>query len=137
MRRMLTVVGCGVLVLFLRAVPRGLADAQPARPAAASDGANKVVRSTEVVVRDVAYCIERKEGVLHFVAQRIRGAAAATSDEELKLPLKEADEIVEAALAPLSTKHLVAIVKVRRGHEYNFYCVTFTWFRDDSEILNG
>lgn len=81
--------------------------------------------SDKAVVKDIVYGLEADGSRLFLTSQPLSSSDRELRRSELKLAIVEGGRIVELSLARLDGKNLMAVVKVRRGDEFDFHCLTF------------
>jgi hypothetical protein len=84
-----------------------------------------VLSSDKTVVKDVVYGLEEERSRLYLTSQPLDGANRQPKRVELKFTVPEDGRIVELSLTKMGVKNLMAVVKVRRGDKFDFYCLTF------------
>jgi hypothetical protein len=86
--------------------------------------ADDVRPSDKAVVRNVVYGLEQGEGRLYLTSQQLDGADRELKKAELKFAIPRDGEVDELSLSKMGEKNLVGVVKVRRGADYDFHCLT-------------
>jgi hypothetical protein len=119
-----TTVICTVLLLGMYG--KSLLAVNDAPPAQQGDTPARRIRSSDkAVVRNVVYGLEEEESHLHLTSKPLDGGDRELKRTELKFAVPNDGQVVEMSLAKMGGRHLVAVVKVRRGDEYDFHCLTF------------
>lgn len=84
----------------------------------------KLAVSDKAVVKDVVYWLE--EGIhLTLASQPMNGDDRTVERRALRFKIPRGSQIGELSLEKLNGKNLMAVVKVVRGEEYDFHCLTF------------
>lgn len=124
-----TLLICAVLTLC---VPRNSqsADDEPAKhqqPAEnpAEKPTNKSAFAEKAVVKDIVYGLEQDENRLYLSSQPLDGVDRQWKRVELTFAGLKDGRIDEMSLAKLNGKNLMAVIKVQRGNEFDFHCLTF------------
>lgn len=87
--------------------------------------ARKIQSSDKAVVKDVVYGLEEDGNRLYLTSQPLDGTDRELKRVSLNFVLPKGSEVVEMSLAKLDGKNLMAVIKVQRGEEYDFHCLTF------------
>src|SRR5262249_19261712 len=102
-------------------------DTAPGKKAADQDGKNGRLNqsSDKVVVKEIVYCLEEENHQLYLSSQPLDGADRKVERGPLAFTISDGARIAELSLAKLGAKNLMAVVKIARGNEFDFYCLTF------------
>ena len=122
MCRILAGVAISVFALSLLAGEKESPENQPAQN---EEPARKTQSSDKAVVKDVVYGLEEQDEHLFLTSQPLDGVDRQLKRVEVKFPIPQGARITELSLAKLDGKNLMAVVKVARGDEYDFHCLTF------------
>ncbi len=97
------------------------------RPAAEQNGtSDRATRSSDkAVVKDVVYGLEEERNHLYLTSQPLDGVDRQRERGELKFTVPQGAHVADLSLAKLNGKNLMAVIKVARGDEYDFHCLTF------------
>src|SRR5579872_6272279 len=120
-----TLLVCTVLVLSLFHNLLLAVDDPPPLPQPGLQATGQIRSFDKAVVGNVVYGLEEEEGRLCLTSQPLDGADRELKKTELKFAVPKDDQVVELSLAKMGEKNLVAVVKLRRGDEYEFHCLTF------------
>ncbi|MGH7134324.1 MAG: hypothetical protein ACREHD_01205 [Pirellulales bacterium] len=95
-------------------------------------GAAAPLVSEKAVLRETIYSLEADGNRLFLASRDLEGENRKVVREALELAVGDDDRPVELSLAVMGEKNLMAVVKVRHGDEYDFYCLTFIfrWSND-------
>ncbi len=127
------VVVCAMVALCVCRNPLPAFDERPAVQQPASQiekpqtekQANTVRSSDKAVVRDVVYGLEEEENRLYLTSQPLDGNDRQLKRVQIEFAVPKDSQIVELSLAKLDGKNLMAVLKVQRGEEFDFHCLTF------------
>lgn len=128
MSRSILIAVIGIVCMFPNSVAQTVTGGDTGPAAEIEKPPQKVERkpavSDKAVVKDVVYWLE--EGIhLTLASQPMNGDDRAVERRALRFKIPRGSQIGELSLEKLDGKNLMAVVKVVRGEEYDFHCLTF------------
>src|SRR5262249_27875593 len=81
--------------------------------------------SDKVVVKEIVYWLEVVDEHLFLSSQPLEGVDRKLERGQLQFAVPEGGRVVELSIAQLGGKNLMAVVKIARGGEFDFHCLTF------------
>lgn len=93
----------------------------------AEESASKqhVQSSDKTVVNEIVYGLEEESGKLYLTSQPVEGADRELQRLQLQFEVPQDSKVTELCLENLGGKNLVAVVKLNRGADREFHCLTF------------